>query len=80
MPAGCWLPRWRLKVAAYSAAHAGERDGDGWRLVVRNGHACARQVLTSAAAVPVAAPRINDKRIDEAGERQRFTSAILPAW
>jgi hypothetical protein len=49
--------------------------------VVRNGHAEPRQVLTSAGALPVRAPRVNDKRVDEAtGERQRFSSAILPAW
>jgi len=31
--------------------------------------------------VPVHAPRVNDKRLDEAsGQRQRFASAILPAW
>ena len=29
----------------------------------------------------VRAPRVNDKRVDpETGERQRFSSAILPAW
>jgi transposase-like protein len=29
----------------------------------------------------VQAPRVNDKRIDEAtGERKRFASAVLPAW
>jgi len=38
-------------------------------------------VLTSAGAVQVTAPRVNDKRTDLAtGERQRFSSAILPAW
>jgi transposase-like protein len=69
------------EVAAYIAAHVGERDADGRRLVVRNGHAQPRQVLTSAGAVPVAAPRVNDKRVDEAtGQRRRFASAILPAW
>ena len=26
------------------------------------------------------APRVNDKRFDEAGQRRRFASAILPAW
>jgi transposase-like protein len=41
----------------------------------------ARQVLTSAGAVEVIAPRVNDKRIDDTtGERQRFASAILPPW
>jgi putative transposase len=69
------------EVAAYVAAHAGELDERGRRLVVRNGHAEPRQVLTSAGAMPVRAPRVNDKRVDEVtGERKRFASAILPAW
>jgi transposase-like protein len=38
-------------------------------------------VTTAAGAVPVKQPRVNDKRIDEAtGQRNRFSSAILPAW
>jgi transposase-like protein len=38
-------------------------------------------VLTSAGAVEVTAPRVNDKRTDAVtGERQRFSSAILPPW
>src|SRR5262245_59881234 len=69
------------EVAAYIAAHAGEVDEQGRRLVVRNGRAVPRDVLTSAGAVAVRAPRVNDKRVDEAtGERRRFSSAILPAW
>jgi hypothetical protein len=36
-----------------------------------------RKVLTSAGAVPVVAPSVNDKRVDpETGERQRFSSSI----
>ena len=39
------------------------------------------KVLTAAGAVTVTAPRVNDKRVDaDTGERQRFSSAILPAW
>jgi putative transposase len=69
------------EVAAYIAAHAGERDEDGRRLVVRNGHARPRRVTTAAGAVEVQAPRVNDKRADPAtGERMRFTSALLPPW
>ena len=69
------------EVAAYIAAHAGEVDEHGHRLVVRNGRARSRQVLTSAGAVEVVAPRVNDKRVDEdSGERRRFASVILPAW
>jgi transposase-like protein len=69
------------EVAAYIAARAAERDEDGRRLVVRNGHARPRQVTTSAGAVEVTAPRVNDKRTDPAtGGRMRFCSAILPPW
>ena len=71
----------RAEVAAYIEAHAGEVDQDGRRLVVRNGYHAARQVATSAGAVPVRQPRVNDKRVDPVtGQRRRFASAILPAW
>jgi transposase-like protein len=69
------------EVEAYVAAHAGERDEAGRRLVVRNGHARPRQVTTVAGAVEVRAPRVDDRRLDEAsGQRGRFRSAILPPW
>jgi transposase-like protein len=69
------------EVAAYLAAHADQLDERGRRLVVRNGHAQPRQVLTSAGAVEVIAPRVNDKRTDgRTGQRRRFSSAILPPW
>ncbi len=69
------------EVDAYLAELAHERDERGHRLVVRNGHAQPRQVLTSAGAIEVVAPRVNDKRTDPAtGQRKRFRSAILPPW
>src|SRR5271157_2549309 len=71
----------QAEVAAYIDAHAHEVDETGHRLVVRNGFHQPREVLTAAGAVPVRAPRVSDKRIDaDSGERQRFSSAILPAW
>jgi len=71
----------QAEVDAYIAAHAAERDEDGRRLVVRNGCHQPREVLTSAGAVEVTAPRVNDKRTDPVtGERKRFSSAILPPW
>jgi putative transposase len=49
--------------------------------VVRNGYHRGREVLTAAGAVKVTAPRVNDRRLDpDTGVRQRFSSAILPAW
>src|SRR6266516_4027216 len=69
------------EVQVYVEAFAEERDERGRRLVVRNGHAQQRQVMTAAGAVEVTAPRVNDKRADPvSGERKRFASAILPAW
>jgi putative transposase len=71
----------RAEVAAYVEAFADQLDEHGRRLVVRNGHHNERQVTTAAGAITVRAPRVNDKRTDEAtGERKRFASAILPAW
>jgi transposase-like protein len=69
----------RAEVDAYIAAFSAERYENGCRLVVRNGYHEPREVLTSAGAVEVTVPRVNDKRTDEqTGERKRFCSAILP--
>ncbi len=72
----------QAEVAAYVAQFADQLDEKGRRLVVRNGYHQSREVLTAAGgAVEVKAPRVNDKRVDpDTGERQRFSSAILPAW
>jgi transposase-like protein len=71
----------QAEVDAYITQFAAERDENGRRLVVRNGCHQSREVLTSAGAVQVTAPRVNDKRADPAtGERKRFSSAILPPW
>jgi hypothetical protein len=71
----------QAEVDAYIGQFADQRDEEGRRLVVRNGHHQPREVLTSAGAIEVKAPRINDKRVDPGtGERKRFSSAILPPW
>jgi transposase-like protein len=69
------------EVDAYLAAYAAERDEHGRRLVVRNGHARQREVMTAAGAIQVGAPRVDDRRVDPAtGQRRRFRSVILPPW
>jgi len=71
----------QAEVAAYIDQFADQVNEDGHRLVVRNGYHTERDVLTAAGAVTVKVPRVNDKRIDpDTGERQRFSSSILPAW
>src|SRR3982074_241269 len=67
----------QAEVDAYIAQFAGERDERGRRVVGRNGHHEPREVLTSAGAVEVTVPRVNDKRVDpDTGERRRFASAV----
>jgi putative transposase len=71
----------QAEVGAYIEQFADQVDENGYRLVVRNGYHQPREVRTAAGAVTVQAPRVNDKRVDaDSGERQRFSSAILPAW
>lgn len=55
-------------------------DDQGRRLVVRNGHLPEREITTGVGAVEVRQPRVNDRRIDDQGERMRFSSSILPPY
>ena len=69
------------EVDDYVAGFIDERDENGHRLVTRNGHAEPRSITTAAGGIEVEAPRVNDKRVDEAtGERCGFKSVIVPPW
>ncbi len=69
------------EVDAYLADFAALVDGQGHRLVRRNGHAPARTIATGAGQVEVVCPRVDDRRVDPAtGQRQQFHSVILPRW
>ena len=68
------------EVDDYVARHRSARDERGRAQVVRNGKARARQLVTGSGTLGVRAPRVNDRRVDAEGERQRFTSEILPRY
>ena len=69
------------EVDAYVASFTAEVDDHGHRLVVRNGHAVARSLVTGAGLIEVRTPRVDDRRVDEVtGEKMRFRSSILPPW
>jgi putative transposase len=71
----------RAEADEYVASLADEVDEDGKRLVVRNGRARERKLTVGSGTVVIRAPRVNDKRVDEqTGERQKFSSRILPAY
>jgi len=71
-----------LKAEAddYVERHRGERDEHGRALVVRNGRGQGRKLTLGAGTVELKAPRVDDRRRDEQGGRQRFTSRILPRY
>ena len=69
----------QIEVEEYLARFRGERDGAGHAVVVRNGSARPRPVMTGVGPLTLAAPRVNDRRVVD-GERQKFTSAILPPY
>ena len=58
------------EVQAYIEAATEHRDEQGRALVVRTGYAREREILLGAGAVELKAPRVNDRRVDEDGNRR----------
>ncbi len=67
------------EVEGFVGRFAAVVDGEGRRVVRRNGYAQERQLQTGLGDVEVCAPRVRDDRKGSA-ERIRFTSAILPPY
>ncbi len=58
--------------------HGEDRDENGHARVTRNGKARPRKVTIGSGTMEVTAPRVRDERVDEDGQRCRFTSEIFP--
>jgi putative transposase len=69
----------KVEVDDYIARYADERDEFDHALVVKNGTARPRSVTIGAGTIALQTPRVNDKRVVD-GQRQRFTSRILPPY
>jgi transposase-like protein len=65
---------------AFLATMKGVQLPDGRDRLVRHGHGPERQVQTGIGPVAVQRVRLRDRGAGAAGERIRFTSAILPRW
>ncbi|MEA3511415.1 MAG: IS256 family transposase [Actinomycetota bacterium] len=63
------------EVADYIERHQELVDEAGHRLVVRNGSAAERSLMTGAGALKIRAPRVNDRR-----EGHVYSSYILPKY
>ena len=68
------------EAEAFLAEMKDLRLPDGRERLVRHGHGPQRQVQTGIGPVEVRRVRLRDRGADEAGERIRFTSTILPRW
>jgi len=69
-----------MEAAAFLAAMADVKLADGRDRLVRHGHGPARAIQTGIGPVEVARVKIRDRGSASAGDRIRFTSAILPLW
>jgi transposase-like protein len=69
------------EVTEYIEQHRHHVDGNGHRLVVRNGRKPPRTILSGCGPLEVIQPRVDDRRVDENGQRcRRFESRILPPY
>jgi transposase-like protein len=68
------------EVAEYLERNRPHIDEHGRRLVVRNGYHPKRSIQSGSGSIEIEQPRVNDKRVDEQGNRFRFTSKILPPY
>jgi len=69
-----------MEAAAFLAAMKDLKLPDGRGRVVRHGHGPERTIQTGIGPVEVSSVKIRDRGAAIAGERIRFSSAILPKW
>jgi len=68
------------EVEEYIEAHAAKRDENGHRVAVRNGTMPERSILTGMGPMPIQQPRVDDRKLKEQEEAERFSSMILPPY
>lgn len=67
------------EVESSSAANQDHRDDRGRRLVVKNGHLPAREILSGAGSIEVRQGRVRDNSPDPE-QRVAFSPSVLPAY
>lgn len=67
------------EVNLFLEVHSSKVDGDGRRLVVRNGYMPARELVTGVGNLDISQPRVRDKS-PESEDRVKFSSSILPPY
>jgi len=69
-----------IEVEAFLSSLAELKLADGRCRVVRHGHGPERTIQTGIGPVKVARAKVRDRGAASAGERIRFSSALLPRW
>lgn len=67
------------EVDQFLEEHAAKRNEFGKRLVVRNGHLPAREIMTGAGTLEIQQPRARDNDPDSSN-RARFSPSIIPQY
>jgi hypothetical protein len=78
MRAGCWAPPSKSSSMTTSWSLTHETDEDGRRMVERNGHAEPRSLFTGADPIDARAPQVDERGVDEDGERIPFVRRSRP--
>jgi transposase-like protein len=69
------------EIESHLNAHAHLLDEQGYRTVVRNGHAPGRTILSAVGPVQVRRPRLDERKARERdANHQRFTGGVLPRF
>ena len=69
------------EIEAHVARYHERRDEEGRRVVVRNGHAPQRTILTGVGPVEVLRPRVDERKAVERDPKyRRFSSGVLPRF
>jgi putative transposase len=65
------------EVGEFVEKHCSMTDGEGRRLVVRNGHLPQRDLVTGIGPLKIRQPRVDDRALEQ---DKRFSSQILPRY
>ena len=65
-----------IEVDSFLERHQYVLDNEGRRLIVRNGYANKRKIITGAGQLDIQTPRVDDRVLKE----DRFTSSLIPPY
>lgn len=68
------------EVNEYIKAHSDVKDAQGKQVVVKNGSHPERSIITGLGPIQIKQSRIDDRKLSNYGDTERFSSKILPKY